>query len=459
MPVEPQSVALTTDLYELTMSAAYYQQGMTGKATFEMFVRNMPENRGYLITAGLEHVLDYLEALRFTEDDLWYLFDLPVFTDIDEGFWDYLRALRFEGDVWAIPEGTVVTEDEPLLRVTAPLIHAQIIEAYLLSVMNFQTMIATKAARVVDAADGRGVQGRGARTASGVVDFGLRRAHGTEAGFWAARACFIGGCVGTSNVDAARAFGIPPIGTAAHSFTLAFDSEERAFDAYAASFPDNVLLLIDTYDTTEGARKAARFGDKLQGVRIDSGDLLRESRKVRKILDKAGCEHAKIVASSNLNEYKIEALVKKGAPIDLFGVGTEMITSADAPALPGVYKLVSIERDGVNEPCAKQSEGKAMYPGAKQVYRVTKDGLFSHDLLATDTEAAPEGAVPLLEKVMEGGSRIGRKPHLDIIRDRAMKQRQQLAPNITRLSSPHVYPVEATEELERLARQTAAKTL
>ena len=442
--VRPRSLALMTDLYELTMSAAYFTHGLTSAATFELFVRDMPPNRGYLLSCGLEQALDYLESLRFTHTDLAYLQSLPIFADVPPGFWAYLSALRFSGEVWAIPEGTPVMAEEPLLRVTAPLIEAQIIESYLLAVINFQTLIATKAARVVDAAEGRGV-----------VDFGLRRAHSPEAGFWAARASYLGGCVGTSNVEAARVFGIPPVGTAAHSFTLAFGDEMAAFESFATTFPQNTILLIDTYDTLEGARRATRIGSRLGGVRLDSGDLANLSREVRKILDEAGCAKAKIVASNNLNEYRIAELVKSGAPIDLFGVGTEMITSYDAPALPGVYKLVAMEGD----PRAKRSHGKTTLPGRKQVVRFAReDGTYVRDVMMRDTEALPPGGEPLLVPVMRDGKRIAESPSLEAIRARARAERERLPSGVRRLRDPKPYPVSISAPLRQLSEDIQSRT-
>jgi len=432
----PRSSALTTDLYELTMAAAYFKHEMTASATFELFARDLPENRGYLVTCGLEPALEYLEELRFTAEDIGYLRGLPAFARVRDGFWDYLAALRFTGDVWAIAEGTPVMANEPLLRVTAPLIEAQILESYLLAVVNHQTLIATKAARVVDAARGRDV-----------VDFGLRRAHGTDAAFWAARACYVGGCVGTSNVDAARAFGIPAVGTAAHSFTLAFGDETAAFEAYADTFPDRAILLIDTYDTLEGARRAARLGPKLAGVRLDSGDLAALSKEVRAVLDAAGCSAARIVGSGDLDEFRIAELLDAGAPIDLFGVGTSMIVSRDAPALSGVYKLVAIE----DRPRAKRSAGKVNLPGTKQVARFLADeSRYARDEIMCADEPVPGGAKPLLEPVMRGGRRIRPAPPLDELRERAARERAKLPPGVRRLRDPDEFPVSVSARLRAL---------
>jgi nicotinate phosphoribosyltransferase len=349
---------LITDLYQLTMAAAYYDNNVDISGTFELFVRNLPESRSYLIVAGLEHAVQYLLALKFHDEEIEYLRSLDTFKTASAAFWRYLHDFHFTGDVWAVPEGTVIFADEPMLRLRAPIIEAQIVETFLLSAMNFQTMVASKAARVVQSACGKPV-----------VDFGTRRAHGPEAGILAARASYIGGCIGTSNVEAGFSFGIPVFGTAAHSFTMAFDNEEDSFQSYYRVFPESTTLLIDTYDTIKGAKKACTLGSGLKGVRLDSGDILTLSKKVRTILDEAGLREVKIVASGDLNEYKIDNLLQNGAPIDIFGVGTEMVTSKDAPALGGIYKLVECERNGVITYKSKFSDEKVTYPGSKQLLR------------------------------------------------------------------------------------------
>src|SRR5215470_2653697 len=294
-----RSIGLSTDLYELTMAAAYFEEGINERAVFELSVRHLPPPRRYLIVAGLEQAVEYLSALRFTGSDIDYLRRLPAFERVSGEFFDYLREMRFTGDVWAMPEGTAAFAVEPLLRVEAPIIEAQIIETYLLSVINFETLIATKAARMVTAAAGRGI-----------VDFGTRRAHGAEAGLLAARAAFIGGCVGTSNVEAGSLFGIPVFGTVAHSFIMAFDDESSAFRAFLDVFPENATLLLDTYDTISSARMLTReFGHLVQSVRLDSGDLLELSKRVRRIFDQGGMKATRIIASGDLNEYKIQSLL------------------------------------------------------------------------------------------------------------------------------------------------------
>jgi nicotinate phosphoribosyltransferase len=393
--------ALKTDLYQLTMAAGYFHRGMRDAvATCEMFVRRLPRKRRYLVAMGLCRVLDYLEALSFAPDQIEYLSTVPALADaMTPAFVEFLKGLRFTGDVWAVPEGTVMFAGEPFLRVRAPVIEAQLIETFVLSVMNHATMVASKAARVMHAAGD-----------AAVLEFGSRRTH-DEAAVDAARAACAVGFVGTSNVEAGRRFGLPVMGTAAHMWTMAHPSEQAAFEGYVAVFPNAAVLLIDTYDTLRGARLAAEVArDKLKGVRIDSGDLEGLSREVRAILDREGCSATKIVVSGDLNEHKIEALRARGAPIDVYGVGTEVVTSLDAPSLGGVYKIVALERDGVDRPIAKFSEGKATYPGAHQVTRYQRAGELAFDVLGLSDEVVPSPAdttgAPLLVPVMRGGRRV-----------------------------------------------------
>jgi nicotinate phosphoribosyltransferase len=448
---------LMTDLYQLTMAAGYFTQGMRQEATFELFTRRMPEGRGYLVTAGLEQALEYLEGLHFEEDEVEYLSNLPVFKYVDKKFFDYLRDLRFTGDVWAIPEGTLAFPNEPLLRVTAPLIEAQLVETYLLSMVNFQTLIATKGARVCTAAciDGR---------ERAVIEFGTRRAHGPVAGALAARAAFIGGCAGTSNLEAGKRYGIPVFGTAAHSWTLAFDSELEAFEKYYRLFPDSTTLLIDTYNTTVGAEYATHLGKGVRGVRIDSGNLEKDSRLVREILDAAGMKETKIVLSGDLNEQSIARMVSEGVPADIFGVGTDLATSRDAPSLGGVYKMVErIGADGEKRYTAKFSSEKMTLPGAKQVFRIYgSDGLYAGDKIALATESAPEGSEPLLAQVMRGGARC--EERIEIKRSQALARRElaKLGEQYKRLSEPAKYPVQLSEPLavvlEQVRRDVSARS-
>lgn len=439
----PGDPGLATDLYELTMAAAYFEHGMTGQtATFELFVRSLPSHRGYLVVAGLEQAIEYMTHLQFDINALEYLRSVPAFQQVSPAFWEYLAALRFTGDVNAMPEGTVAFANEPLLQVTAPLIEAQMVETALLAIVNHQTLIATKAARIVEAAEGRAV-----------VEFGARRAHGFEAATYGARAAVIGGCVGTSNVLAGREFGIPVYGTAAHSFTMSFSREIDAFRAFHESFPGHDTLLIDTYDTLEGARRATQVGE-IAGVRLDSGDLAALSIHVRQILDEAGLTGAHIIASGDLDEDRIAALLEAGARIDLFGVGTELITSRDAPALGGVYKLVAIEENGHRRPVRKLSHEKATLPEAKQVYRRRDDrGCPTGDVLALATETVP--GEPLLRPAIRAGARVQASVPLTELQARARAEREVLPEAVRRRHDPASYPVTVSPELAAIAERLA----
>ena len=434
--------ALLTDLYELTMAAAYFEHRLPLTATFEIFVRQLPPERSYLVAAGLDSALGYLEHLHFTDEDVAFLRSLPVFRSVSNDFFDYLRRFRFSGKVHAVPEGTLIFGGEPILQVTAPILEAQLIETYLLSVTNFETLIASKAARVTAVAGKRPVW-----------EFGTRRAHGPQAGVRAARAAYVGGCAGTSNVLAGYLYGVPTAGTAAHSFTQAYPSERESFLALLDTFPDSTLL-IDTYDTLAGAETAATLGRKLAGVRIDSGNMLEKSRRVREILDRNGHPESKIFASGDLNEYKIQDLVAQDAPIDAFGVGTDLATSHDVPSLGVVYKLVEVENGGQVEYKTKFSEQKAHWPGRKQIYRFSRrdsDGrdLFHHDLITRWQEDYPEGT-PLLELVMQDGRRLRPSPPLTEARARTLWGLERLPPRYKALHGGARYPVGHSAALERL---------
>ncbi|GAB4368044.1 MAG: nicotinate phosphoribosyltransferase [Calditrichia bacterium] len=441
-PLFPQE--LVVDLYELTMAAGYFSNQYNHLATFELFVREMPPHRSFLVAAGLQQVVEYLLNLKFTADDLEYLQGLEDFKHVDPSFWDYLAKFRFSGDLWAIPEGQIVFPGEPLLRVTAPIIEAQVIETFILSTINFQTMIASKAARVVQAAQSDG-------KFRGVMEFGSRRAHGPEASILAARASYIAGCVGTSNVFAGKHFHIPVYGTAAHSWTMAFPSEMEAFRAYHRVFPHKTTLLIDTYDVEKAAHKAVQIGPSLKGVRIDSGDLLKESRLVRKILDEAGMEQVKIILSGDLNEYKIRMLIEGGAAVDSFGVGTQMATSEDAPSLGGIYKLVEQEVHGEIRYRAKFSPNKATYPGKKQVYRmIAANGQFIRDIIGTPEEKISGDHFPLLVPILKAGKLVGDLPEIDHIRQSFFTNIQKLPEIYQRFDNPETYPVLYSETLQNL---------
>src|SRR5947209_87758 len=411
------------------MAAAFFESGTNARATFELFVRTLPANRGYLIAAGLEHALQFIEHLHFTADEIAFLRSLPAFARVGPRFFKFLATLRFSGELWAMPEGTPFFANEPVLRVTAPIIEAQLLETYLLSTITFQSMIAAKAARCVHAASGKPV-----------VDFGARRAHGPEAGLLAARAAYIGGCAGTSNVEAGMRFGIPTFGTLAHSYIMAHDDEAKAFQDFTATFPDLSILLLDTYDTLRAVEKIVRSGIRPAGVRLDSGDLASLSREVRIRLDAAGLHATKIFVSGDLDEFAIERLVAAGAPIDSFAVGTALTTSKDAPALSGVYKLV--ELDG--RPTAKFSGEKSTYPGVKQVYRVT-----DHDTLALASEPPPQGR-PLLHCVMRDGKRVGAAKTITEARERAAPELARLPDDVRLIETPAQRCVQVTPGLLQL---------
>jgi len=439
--------ALLVDLYELTMAAGYFEHGVDASATFELFVRQLPPARSYLVAAGIEAALDYLENLRFTEEDVRFLRKQAAFHNVSDAFFDYLRRFQFTGDVDAVEEGTLVFAEEPLLQVTGPVAEAQIVETFLLSVVNFETLVASKSARVVRAARDRKV-----------LEFGTRRAHGPEAGVRAARAAFVGGCVATSNVLAGLRYGVPIAGTAAHSWTQVFPTERRSFEALVETFPDTAILLIDTYDSLAGAEIAATLGRPVSGVRLDSGDLLDKSRHVRNILDRHGLQKTKIVASGDLNEFKIEELVAQGAPIDFFGVGTDLATSRDVPALSVVYKLVEIFRDGRVEYTTKFSEEKAYWPGRKQVFRFSSEGKYDHDLLTRADESYP-AAAPLLKPALRNGRRVMKREPLPEIRARALANLNRLPEPYHALRDAPAYPVEKSAALDQLLEDVRERYL
>jgi len=426
------------------MAAAYFEHRIDCQATFELFVRHLPPQRAYLVAAGLDSALSYLETLHFTREDVDFLRRQPAFRTVSPEFFDYLREFRFHGDVHAVEEGALVFGEEPLLQVTGPVLEAQIAETYLLSVIHYETLVASKAARVVHAAGGRGV-----------LEFGTRRAHGPEAGLRAARAACVGGCVATSNVLAGALYDLPLAGTAAHSWTQVFPSERRSFEALLETFPDTILL-VDTYDPLVGAEIAATLEARVPGVRLDSGDLLEKSRRVREILDRHGRHSTKIVASGDLNEFKIEELTAGGAPIDSFGVGTDLVTSRDAPALTVVYKLVETEAGGIVAPKTKFSEEKVYWPGRKQVFRFSQGGQYHHDLLASAQEAYPEAA-PLLEPVMRAGRRLAPAPPVKQIRERTLANLGRLPDAYLALREAPIYPVEKSARLDQLLEGVRAQ--
>jgi len=447
---------LLTDLYELTMAAGYVQNRFDARATFELFVRHLPRNRNYLVAAGLEQALDFLENVRFPADEVSYIRALPVFRHVHSGFFDYLSKFRFTGDVSALPEGTIFFPGEPLLRVTAPIPEAQLVETGLLSIVHFQTLIASKAARVTTAAAGRPV-----------VEFGSRRAHGIEASVLAARAAFISGCAGTSNAYAGHRFGIPVYGTQAHSWIMAHDDEIEAFRNFLDVFPEQSTLLVDTYDVRAAIDKIISLGRKPGGVRLDSGDVLADSLWTRQRLDSAGWTDVKIFASGDLDESRIEALLHSGAPIDAFGVGTALSTSADAPYVGVIYKLVEVEVDHRIRGTAKFSEDKKTYPGRKQVFR-SGDGTetYSGDIIGLEDEAFP-GAEPQLIPVMHHGRRLetvtrDSKAAVRTAQARFLASRSRLPGRLLSLGMAEPpYPVSYSARLEDLGeqlRQSFSKT-
>lgn len=447
--VDDQNSALLTDLYEITMAAAYWSNQMADEvAAFELYFRRLPRDRSYVIAAGLEQALHYINNVHFSAESIDYLKSLEQFQKIDPGFWEYLLSFRFTGSVRAVPEGTPVFPLEPILQIRAPLIEAQILETYLLTVINMQSLIATKAARIVRAAKGRGV-----------IDFGARRAHGPQAGVYAARAAYAAGCIGTSNLLAGKLCNIPVFGTAAHSFTMAFPSELSAFRAYQNVFPDNTVLLIDTYDTLQAARKVKDVSFNVKGVRLDSGDLLELSKNVRRILDNDGLQHVKIFLSGDLNEYKIEELLKNDAQVDFFGVGTELVTSYDDPALSGVYKIVEAIVDGKPRPLIKVSPGKKSYPGLKQVFRFNKDQFYERDLIGLLHDSQPEGSSPLLQEYIAGGNLVRSLPSLSETRDHALRELDRLPPELHTLQGESPYNVELSESVQELFRQSSQAIL
>ncbi|MGI8991441.1 MAG: nicotinate phosphoribosyltransferase [Bryobacteraceae bacterium] len=419
--------ALPTDLYELTVSAVFFETGkFLERASFELSIRRLPRNRAFVLAAGLPQAVDYLLNLKFEAAEIDYLRALPHFANTSAAFFDYLRDFKFTGDLFAVPEGTPLFAGEPLLTVRAPLIEAQIPETYLLSAITFPTLIATKAARMAEASAGRDV-----------AEFGTRRAHTPDAGVLGARAAYIGGCSGTSNALAGYRYGIPVVGTAAHSWVMAFASETEAFRNLQKLLGTNTVHLIDTNDTVEGARKAIALGKPLWGVRLDSGDLLALSFQVRAMLDEAGLRDAKIMASGDLDEYKIRDLLDAGAPLDSFGVGTELATSGDAPSMGTVYKMVEIERDGTRRYTAKRSEGKHTIPGEKQIFRFA-----DHDVLGCAGESM-DGGEKLLRPVILGGKLVEPLPDAHGARERAAR-------SLAKLRRPESFRVEHSASLEAL---------
>lgn len=443
---EPESriPALFTDLYEITMAAAYWDNSIDSTATFNLFFRTLPTHRNYFIVCGIEKALDYILHLDFNRHEINYIQNLEIFKNVSQFFFDYLSILRFKGTVRAVPEGTFVFPNEPVMEITAPIIEAQIIETALLSLINFETMVASKASRIVRASGEKSI-----------VEFGSRRAHGPGAAVAGARAAYIGGCEGTSNLEAGMLYNIPVFGTIAHSFIMAHDDESTAYENFAKTFPDHVILLIDTYDTLNGAKLAAKLGDRVKGVRIDSGDLLSLSREVRKILDSAGLKNTQIMASGDLNEDKIRSLINDGAPIDSFGVGSELITSKDAPTMSGVYKLVETMEQGQTHFRIKLSKDKSTLPGRKQVYRLhDENGMFMKDIIAADGELddKPE-FTPLMKTYIKDGELIEKMPDLEAIRGQVQSSLKCFSEQLLNPSIDTIYPVELSDQMRKMQKQ------
>lgn len=443
--------AVNTDLYELTMAAGYFSHG-THKttATFELFVRGDTPQRAYMVFSGLHNVLDYLESLSFSDGEIEYLRNQAIFAHVDNAFFDYLKTFRFSGSVHAVPEGTIVFGNEPLIQVTAPIIEAQIIETYLLAAVHIETLVASKAARISHAAmrEDRAVP---------AIDFGSRRAHGPEAGALAARAAYLAGCAGTSNVKAGMLYGIPTYGTMAHSWVETFSDEIQAFDAYRRIFPDKAICIVDTYDTLYAVERIITHNLPISGIRLDSGDLLELSKAARTMLDRAGMHDIKIYASGNLDEYRISELLERGAPIDGFGVGTQLVTSGDCPSLNLVYKLVQVTTpDGVTRMRCKASAGKVLYPGKKQVWRICDEaGRYCEDSIRLDSEPAPQQGYALLEPYIERGVRVKDAPSAAESRAVFLDAKSRFDASLFALADAPRYAVSFSESVEQAYRLVA----
>ncbi|MFX1553066.1 MAG: nicotinate phosphoribosyltransferase [Promethearchaeota archaeon] len=449
--INNQNMILATDFYQLTMGAAYYQYNLENNidekddiATFELFIRQFPRNRNYLIFAGLEQAVHFLLNARFTERTIEFLREKAVFKNIDANFFnEYLPNFKFNLNVWAMKEGNFFFPNEPIIRVEGPMFHAQIVETYLLNVINYQTLVASKASRIKNIAPDKVL-----------LEFGTRRSHSPLAGVYAARASYIAGFNATSNVVADLELSINSTGTMAHSFVQKFESELDSFDSYYKIYDKDSILLIDTYHTEKAAEKSCKFGNNIKGVRIDSGDLIDHAKKVRKILDDNGCEKVLIVASSDLNEYKIKEIIDRNAPIDAFGIGTELATSSDDPTISGVYKLIEYN----DIPKIKISEEKLTYPGVKQVYRIyDKDGMFKEDLLALENETAPPNSEALLIPVIKNGELINPYPKLDNIQNYYLENIKKLPDTYKKLKEAKIFKLKVSKKLEQLTNSLAQK--
>ncbi len=438
------NLSFLVDFYELTMAQAYFKYKPNTQATFDLFLRDLPVNRSYCLVAGLEDCLDFLQNLKFDSRQIEYLRGIKIFS---EDFLKYLAEFSFKGEVWALPEGSVCFANEPIIRVTASLIHAQIIESFLLNTVNLQSNIATKASRVVQAAKGKAV-----------YDFSLRRTQGIDASIKAARSCYIAGCAGSSNCMAGLLYGVPLAGTMAHSFVMAFNNELESFRSYAEVFPDSTILLVDTYDYKKGignavivAKELEKKNKRLKAIRLDSGDLCAVSKLARKVLDKNNLKYVRILASGNLDEYAITKLIKRKALIDSFGVGTKMGTSADSPYLDVIYKLCEVS-DNENDflPRMKLSTAKITYPGRKQIYRIkNRKGIIEKDILGLEDESIKK-AEPLLVKVMEEGKVVYSRPNIHEIASFSRNNLAGLADNLKKIEKRNQFTVKPSRALKKL---------
>ena len=434
------TLGINTDLYELTMAAAYFESDRREDwATFELFTRTLPESRSFLLAAGLEQALHYIQNVRFSKETIKYLRAQKVFYHVSDSFFDYLKGFRFSGDIYAVPEGTVVFAMEPIIQVSGPVIEAQILETFLINTINFQSMVASKASRL-----------RLACKKKRLVDFGTRRAHSIQAGLLAARASFIGGCNGTSNVLAGYEMGIPVYGTMAHSYIQFFGDDLEAFRHFQRVFPEDNILLVNTYDPLQGVKKALQLKGKIKAVRLDSGDLLQLSLKTRELLDKAGRNEVQILASGELDEEKIHSFSLANAPIDAYGIGTDLVVSADAPTCDLVYKLVETIQDGRVEPSIKASQGKITFPHRKQVFRHIEEGVLAGDVVTQWDET--QSGKPLLQKYVEKGRLLIDPPDLLQIRQQAQDQLSQLPAGLKHLHSTQEYPVRYSQHLQDLRK-------
>ena len=445
MQIEERHRAILVDLYELTMAQAYFDREMFAPATFSLFIRKYPNHRGYFVSAGAEEVVEYLESFRYSDEDLTYLKSTGLFS---AEFLNYLAQVRFTGNVHAIPEGRLFFKNEPIVEVTAPIIEGQLAETYIINAINLPVTIASKAARCYHAAEGRGL-----------VDFSLRRTQGADAGMAVARSSYIAGFDATSNVAAGKLYGLPTSGTMAHSFVMSFEDEIESFRAFARTFGDQTVLLIDTYDTLTGAEKAVEVaremkskGRNLRGVRLDSGDMVELSRQVRRILDENGFEDVQIFASGSYDEYKIARSISEGARIDAFGVGTKMGVSADTPYTDIAYKLVQYDE----RPVLKLSSGKKSLVAEKQVFRMQSEGRYRGDTIGLRHEKLD--GEPLLAAMMKDGGRLKEAVPAEVIRDRFMEEFDRFDEAVRAIESPAEYPVRISDELQKLQDRIVEET-